>query len=105
MSSQMGYIKSRPAAAGFSETQLMSVARQERAVFVGRAVAHLLRSVWAGVKGLFSRINRRRRIYAELMSLDDRMLSDIGLTRGDIPFVAKGVYQREPRNDNRSRAA
>jgi uncharacterized protein YjiS (DUF1127 family) len=105
MTTQMGYIKSRPDAAGFSEMQLMSAARQERAAFVGRGVAHFVRSAWAGVKGLFSRINRKRRIYAELMALDDRMLSDIGLTRGDIPFVAKGIYQREPRNDNRSRAA
>jgi uncharacterized protein YjiS (DUF1127 family) len=29
---------------------------------------------------------------AELMSLDDRLLKDIGLTRGDIPKVVSGEY-------------
>src|SRR5206468_8092967 len=33
---------------------------------------------------------RRRAARAELMALDDRMLADIGLTRGDIPAVLGG---------------
>lgn len=108
MISQTGYNGSRSeaaSAASFSELQMMAAARRERALFIGRAIGHLARSLWKGVSGLFGRMRHRRRVYAELMSLDDRMLSDIGLTRGDIPFVAKGVYQRSARNDNRSRAA
>jgi uncharacterized protein YjiS (DUF1127 family) len=33
----------------------------------------------------------------ELMSLDDRTLADIGLTRGDIPQVASGLWVPENR--------
>jgi uncharacterized protein YjiS (DUF1127 family) len=33
---------------------------------------------------------RRGRVRAELMALDDRLLADIGLTRGDIPAVLGG---------------
>lgn len=33
----------------------------------------------------------------ELMSLDDRTLADIGLTRGDIPQVAAGLWVPENR--------
>lgn len=33
---------------------------------------------------------RRRRVYEELMALDDRMLADIGITRNDIPRIASG---------------
>lgn len=32
---------------------------------------------------------RRRRIEAELYELDDRMLRDIGLTRTEIPYLAR----------------
>ena len=34
-----------------------------------------------------------RVMYRKLMALDDRMLNDIGITRDDIPGVAKGTKQ------------
>jgi uncharacterized protein YjiS (DUF1127 family) len=40
-------------------------------------------------KGLLAR-QQQRRALAELSAIDDRTLSDIGLRRSDIPFVAAG---------------
>ncbi len=37
----------------------------------------------------FAGYRRRRRIEAELYELDDRMLRDIGLTRTEIPYLAR----------------
>jgi uncharacterized protein YjiS (DUF1127 family) len=37
----------------------------------------------------------REQAYQELMALDDRSLSDIGLRRADIPFVLSGDVTRE----------
>lgn len=57
---------------------------------VGDLVAGLLLALWAamgaGVKaaGSLGRVFDRRRVMAELSELDDHMLSDIGLTRGDL---------------------
>jgi len=35
----------------------------------------------------------RRSARAELERLDDRMLADIGITRGDIPSIVDGSYR------------
>jgi hypothetical protein len=35
--------------------------------------------------------------YAELSQLDDRMLSDIGIARSDIPRVAAGLWAPQAR--------
>src|SRR5580658_526936 len=35
---------------------------------------------------------RRERVYAELMSLDDRSLADIGIHRSQIPGIVEGLY-------------
>ncbi|MBL8839000.1 MAG: DUF1127 domain-containing protein [Alphaproteobacteria bacterium] len=40
-----------------------------------------------------------RRTYAELAQLDDRTLADLGITRGDIPAIASGIYAREASAD------
>jgi uncharacterized protein YjiS (DUF1127 family) len=44
----------------------------------------------------------RQRVLNELYAMDDRALADIGLSRGDIPFVVRGtapVLPRAPRQD------
>jgi uncharacterized protein YjiS (DUF1127 family) len=39
--------------------------------------------------------NERRATFAELDALDDRILADIGLSRGEISQVAQGHYVRD----------
>ena len=46
---------------------------------------NLLRILW--------RAHRRNRARRELMSLDDRALNDIGLSRGDIESVVEGLLR------------
>lgn len=56
-----------------------------------------LGAIGAGLKTLFARIkgwNERRATFLELEALDDRILADIGLTRGEIAQVAAGHYVR-----------
>ncbi len=55
----------------------------------------------------------RRQAYAELASLDDRSLADIGLTRAEIPYALSGATLTDgdlaeveaPANGNLQRAA
>jgi uncharacterized protein YjiS (DUF1127 family) len=42
------------------------------------------------------RMARKRHAYATLMALDDRMLNDIGIDRGDIPAFVKGLSGDRP---------
>lgn len=75
-------------------------ARRERA----RVWRQGLRAVRDGFAAVLRRAviepRRRRRLardtYRELMALDDRMLADIGLRRGDIPAVARGEWWPQP---------
>lgn len=53
-------------------------------------------AVVGGVRGFFARLgqalgdwNARRAAEAELRSLNDRQLADLGLTRADIPFAIR----------------
>ncbi len=69
-------------------------------------LGNLLHGVAASVVGW----RQRRRAYAELTTLDDRALADIGITRSEIPYVlAHAAEQREqtdvPANSNVPRAA
>jgi uncharacterized protein YjiS (DUF1127 family) len=53
---------------------------------------------------------QRQRAYAELATLDDRSLADIGITRSEIPYVLSHPAERHsdigvPANTNVSRAA
>ena len=53
---------------------------------------------------------RRQRAYAELATLDDRSLADIGISRSEIPYVLSHAAEHRaeigaPANSNVSRAA
>lgn len=53
---------------------------------------------------------QRQRAYAELASLDDRSLADIGITRSEIPYVLSHAARDQaetgaPVNDNIQHAA
>jgi uncharacterized protein YjiS (DUF1127 family) len=54
---------------------------------VGVAFGHLLGVLIRSLKAW----SERRAAYRELSALDDRMLSDIGITRADIPAVIAGM--------------
>ena len=79
--------------------QRLMQARMERA----EAVADMVIAVSRFVKGLFSGLvegHKRRTAYAELNSLDDRMLRDMGLSRGELWAAVDGLADRGPSNDN-----
>jgi uncharacterized protein YjiS (DUF1127 family) len=82
----------------------LAQARRDQAA----AVAQLGRSVIDGFKGLFAGFGnslRRRMAYDELYALDDRMLRDIGLNRGELWAAVEGGVERGPSNDNRKAEA
>lgn len=72
-------------------------ARRARA----RVVRHALQGTSRGLtgalrRGLLDPVRRwhhARRTYNELMALDDRMLDDIGIRRGDIEAIARGKWR------------
>jgi uncharacterized protein YjiS (DUF1127 family) len=49
-----------------------------------RRVSSFLRSYW----GAFQEWRKRERLRADLCSLNDRELMDIGITRGEVDYVA-----------------
>lgn len=54
-------------------------------------------SLWRRVAGLlhaFHKASQQRRVASELAAFSDRELADLGLTRGDIPGVARGEWRR-----------
>lgn len=74
-------------------------ARIERA----KAVADMFRAIGRGVKSLFAGLadaRRRRAAYAELNGLDDRMLRDMGLSRGELWSAVDGQARPAASNDN-----
>ena len=48
------------------------------------------RNGWSGWRA-------RQRAYGELMALDDRSLSDIGIRRSDIPAIVEGFHEKTRR--------
>ena len=89
-----------------SEAEALERANRARAEAIANALAGLFRWLGRRLKAPFRHGSERQRIINELNSLDDRMLSDIGITRGDIPFVASGGSRLgHPRNDSGAKAA
>ena len=86
-------------------------AREMRAVEVGEALGSALRAIGRFVdKILIAPVRRWReqqQAYRELMSLDDHVLHDIGITRADIPYVVRGrpPARRRAANDDSPRKA
>ncbi len=84
---------------------LYSAANAQRALAVGEAigtaVVGLRRLYRALVVAPLERRRTRQAAYRELMSMDEHMLRDIGITRGDIPYVVRGG----PVNENQDRKA
>ena len=79
-------------------------ARDEALMARGEAIADAFAAVARFVRrpftGVFAKVKTwaiERATRDELMSLDDRTLADIGLTRGDIPQVASGLWVPENR--------
>ena len=59
-------------------------------------MSNLIAKLADGLIGRFENWRARERAYLELSSLDDRSLADIGLSRGDIPFVLAGSRAQQP---------
>jgi uncharacterized protein YjiS (DUF1127 family) len=86
----------------FSSTKIENEASIQRAKAVGEGVAGLIHWTVRVVAGLWARFDawrRKQEAYAELNSLDDRALHDMGLSRGQIAAVLEGFDVRVPAND------
>jgi uncharacterized protein YjiS (DUF1127 family) len=88
-------------AATFATTQIDHVAVTKAARRMqAEQFAKLLRAIGRGFKALAAPYKVWREYqdtYAELQQLDDRMLSDIGIVRSDIPRVAAGLWAPQAR--------
>ena len=65
--------------------------RAERFGEFGRALGHVLKRSGERLARTLVRWQQRRIAYRELNALEDRMLQDIGLSRGQIPSVVEGM--------------
>jgi uncharacterized protein YjiS (DUF1127 family) len=70
----------------------------------GEAIADTFAAIGGAVRAIAAKLYAPVKNWAveratrdELLSLDDRTLADIGLTRGDIPQVASGLWVPENR--------
>jgi uncharacterized protein YjiS (DUF1127 family) len=57
-------------------------------------------SLLDAVRHGFAEWRRKQQAYAELMSLDDRSLADIGIRRSEIPAIVEGYHEasQKPRD-------
>lgn len=78
-----------------------------------RAVRDVLNQLAGAVRKVFEAVSEARynaRVYNELQSMDERMLKDIGINRGDIAAVVHGLKTgdadaRSGANENTAPAA
>jgi uncharacterized protein YjiS (DUF1127 family) len=71
---------------------------------------NILGNMLHGLSASVADWRQRQRAFAELASLDDRSLADIGITRSEIPYVlshaaAQGTKTGAPANSNYQHAA
>lgn len=83
---------------GLQRWQIASVANQA-ATGVEMSVGEAFGAVLTALSGSYNAWRNRRAAYRELMSLDDRMLQDIGMSRGDIPAVVAKIGQAASHDD------
>jgi uncharacterized protein YjiS (DUF1127 family) len=83
---------------GLQRWQIASVASQA-VTGVNMSVGEAFGALLTALSGSYSAWRNRRAAYRELMSLDDRMLQDIGMSRGDIPAVVASIGQAVSNQD------
>jgi uncharacterized protein YjiS (DUF1127 family) len=88
--------------------KLVRAARHRRDLAIAEAASSALGKATAAVGKALMKLayavegwRKRRATFGELMSLDDRLLSDIGIQRADIPAIAEAASTR--RFDGESR--
>lgn len=90
---------SRDFAASINEIDQVAINKSARRM-QAEQFAGVLRVIGRGFKALAAPYKVWREYqdtYAELSQLDDRMLSDIGIARSDIPRVAAGLWAPQAR--------
>ena len=56
-----------------------------------RPLAYAAKRTWDALTAPVRGYLRREAVYRDLTEMDDRMLADIGLNRGDVHAVASGI--------------
>ena len=67
------------------------------------SVTAYAKELLAAVKAGLSKSLAYRRRMAELLSLDERELTDIGIGRSDFDAIARGTYQHQSRRSRRAK--
>jgi uncharacterized protein YjiS (DUF1127 family) len=90
----------------YSYISVLTAARVTRAGYIHKAATRLSGWIGRALVAPLAAMRRRQREYQELTNLDDRTLADIGISRGDIPYlVSECANQGRAGNDNSARAA
>lgn len=58
-------------------------------------------SLIAAARHAFAEWRRKQQAYAELTSLDDRSLADIGIRRSEIPAIVEGYHEASQMQNDR----
>ena len=85
---------------GYDRLSLENKARLAQAEAIADTVIALAKALRNAAIKAYAPVKQwlaERTVRDELMALDDRTLADIGLTRGDIPQVASGLWVPENR--------